>query len=493
MKLQKLASDTAVYGLSVILGRLLNYLLVPLYTSFLEADEFGDFISFYAWAPLVFIVFTYGMETTYFRFATKDGTDEKVVFNTISTLLLITTLALTLLTLPFLLEKGQMLGFAPTRLSAWLFTGIMAVDTLSVLYLARLRQRGKAFLFSVIRLITIALTILLNIFFIVWLPKWLPESSLSGLREEAIFVSNLVANALQWVVLIWFAKPFKFQLNSVLLKQVLPYGLPILVMGIPGVVNSNFSRMMLDTLLPENFYPGFSPRDILGFYGGAYSLSVIMLLLVNAYRYAADPFFFSNTKHTEFKNYLVKALNAFVMVGGGVFLIVTLNLHFADVFLRGENFLFALEAVPILLMANLVMGIYFNISIWFKVTDRTRFALIFTLSGALANIALNIWLIPEIGFMGAAWATLASYSLMALLCYLSGRKYFPVPYDLGRMVIYLVLSVVVYGLVANFAAGFWKYFWGFMAPILYIGFILIREKTIINWLKTLKSGAKSNK
>ncbi len=486
MQLKKLAGQTTIYGLSVILGRLLNYLLVPIYTPFLETGEFGNFTNFYAWAPLLFIVYTLGMETTYFRLASRPELDENRVFNTIFSTLIISTITLSLLLLPLLYHFGPMLGFASSDRIATVFILIIAVDNLSILHLARLRQRNRSLMFSGIRLATILLTISLNILYVVFRHR---VPFLQGLQEEAIFFINLFSNFIQLAFLLFFVRPYRFSISFALLPRILKYGLPIMVMGVPATLNNNFSRMFLDRLIPQGYYPGLEGREVLGIYGAAFSLSVIMMLVVQAYRYAAEPFFFSNTDHPGFRQNVARAMDYFVLIGCLIFLGVSLNLDFAYLFLRDEKFLQAVDAVPVLLMANLSLGIYSSLSIWFKVTDRTSYAIIFTTVGALLTIALNIYLIPRWGYMGAAYASLFSFGAMAISCYIIGQRKFPIPYNLGRAIFYIGLAMVLYLFISSFEEKIWT---GFVAPLAYLFVVVSVNPNLRRQLKRMAYGNKSN-
>lgn len=458
---KRLASQTAIYGISSIVGRVLNTLLTPIYTSYFAAADFGIVTGLYAYVSFLNVVFTYGLETTFFRLSSQPSVDRRAIYNRILSLLLLSTAGLTLLLLLLARLLLASLGIAPEHehFAQWMVL-TLALDAVAALPFARLRLENKARHFATIRLANIGLTMGFNLFFIVLCPLVLhssPSSWLTTLRPLIatvydpalgvgyVFLSNLLASACTLLLLLPQLRGFRFCWPSgTFLRPVLAYALPLALMGLAGMVNETLDRIMLPAWLPKNFYPGLSALAAAGVYGASYKLSIFMSLVIQAFRYAAEPFFFSQSTDKNSPATFALVLKWFTLSCALIFIAISLNVGWiGHLMLRQAEFRSGLVVVPILLLANLFLGVYYNLSVWFKLTDKTYYGTYIGLAGAVLTIVLNFLLIPVLGYLGCAWATLACYFMMATLCWWLGERHFPVPYPVVRLLIWLLVAIVL--------------------------------------------------
>ncbi|REE05991.1 oligosaccharide flippase family protein [Marinoscillum furvescens] len=446
-QLKQLAGQTVIYGASSILGRLLNYLLVPLYTAVFAVAEYGVVTELYAIVAFLNVIYTYGFETAYFRFASKSETPSHY-FNVAQTSLILTSVVLSALLALFSADIAEALEY-PGRghLVTWLAI-IMAVDAVVVVPFAKLRLQSKAVKFAGLKLMNISANIGLNLFFLVFCPWWLsmfPDSIVRWIYNEQlgvgyVFLSNLLANALY---LPFFGRAFlqvRFALGAEW-KRMLSYALPLMVMGLAGVTNEMFSRVLLKYWLPEGFYPAYTNQEILGIFGGCYKLSVFMTLAIQAFRYAFEPFFFSKSGDAQSPQLFARVMHGFVIFGAFSWMLISIFLpEVAPILLRKPSYLTALEIVPLLLGGGLFLGIYYNLSVWYKLTDKTKYGAWITVLGAVLTLLLNFILIPVLGYMGSAWTTLAVYFVMVVVSYYLGQRHYPIPYFTGKGLFYIALA-----------------------------------------------------
>ncbi len=455
--LKKLAGQTALYGLSSMIGRAINFLLVPVYTALLLPSEYGIVTELYAYAAFFNILYLLGMETTYFRFANKEGADEPHIFNQVNTQVLFGSFVI-----------SAIIFFATPSISTYLSIGnaqktaadfatyiyyvvlILFTDAALSIAFARLRMKNKAFWFASVKLMNIGVTVLLNVILLWGIPLVLRSHSVTESTKQFIlswynpndlvsyiFLSNLIANLLQLPFLLKAFRGFKFVWDTYLYKPMLVYALPLMVMGMAGMINEMLDRLILRELLPDNFYPGSSKLHALGVYGACYKLSMFMTLAIQAFRYAAEPFFFSRASDKNSPQLFADIMKWFVLVCLLIFIVVSLNLEWIKYFLN-KRYWEGLGIVPILLLANLFLGVYYNLAIWFKLTDKTYWGIYISLFGALITITGNIVLIPIFGYMGAAYVTLFCYASMALCSYMLGHNYYPIPYQTVKIGIWIV-------------------------------------------------------
>lgn len=456
--LKKLAGQTALYGLSSMIGRAINFLLVPVYTSLLVPAEYGIVTELYTYAAFFNILYLFGMETTYFRFANKEGANEPHIFNHVNTQVFLGSGFVSLIIILFTPNIAAYLNIGnyvdrTTDYVYYIYYIVLILFTDSVLAIAfaRLRLRNKAFWFASVKLMNIFLTVLFNIILLWGIPsllnsEYISEASKAFILQwydpndlvSYIFISNLLANVLQLPFLLKAFKKFRFVWDTYLYKPMLAYALPLMVMGMAGMINEMLDRLILRELLPDNFYPGSDKLHALGVYGACYKLSMFMTLAIQAFRYAAEPFFFSRASDKNSPQLFADIMKWFVLVCLLIFLVVSLNIDLVKYFLGNEKYWEGLAVVPILLLANLFLGVYYNLAVWFKLTDKTYWGIYISLIGVAITITGNILLIPLMGYLGAAWVTLACYFSVALISYRLGHKYFPVPYPIGKISAWII-------------------------------------------------------
>lgn len=454
--LKKLASQTALYGISSILGRSLNYLLVPLYTSQFLPEAFGVYTELYAYVGFLVVLLTYGMETTLFRFANQQP-DNQRIYSTALVSLLVSSLVFAMV---FTLAAGPIataMKYPNNPEYIQWFAWILALDALSALPFAKLRLENNALRFATIRLVNIGINIGLNLFFLYFAKPaydaggtgWLASCYHPTIGIGYIFIANLVASAVTFVLLLPQYRQLANGFDTATWKRMLNYGLPLVIVGFAGIINETLDRALMKYLLP---YDHDTNMHELGVYGANYKLAMLMTIFIQAYRYAAEPFFFSQANEQNSKPLFAKLLNYFALAGAFIFLLVTLFIDVFKWFIRNPEFHEGLNVVPVLLMANLFFGLYVSLSIWYKLSDKTGLGGWVALSAAGLTIALNVWWIPLYGYTGSAWATLVVYIYLALVSWMLGNKYYPVPYQMGRIAIYIVLAAGMFFLDHYFTA-----------------------------------------
>ncbi|CAG1772243.1 hypothetical protein BAC3_02437 [uncultured bacterium] len=443
--LKKLASQTAIYGLSSIFGRFLNYLLVPLYTYYFTAAEYGVVSEFYAYAGFFSVFLLFGFETGYFRFRDKENTKDKTYSTALIFILLINT-AFFLLIYFNNQWLSAALSYSEHPEYVLCFSAILILDALSAIPFARLRAENKAWRFAGIKVTEILLTIGFSLFFIVYCPKIYAQHSEfipfynPSLGVSYIFIANLIASSFKFLLLTPQLKGLFWGFDTALFKKLLVYSLPMVVIGFAGIINEMLDRALLKHLLPNDLNTNLK---MLGIYGACYKLAMLMSLFIQAFRYAAEPFFFAYADKNDAKQVYADVLKFFVIFCIAIFLLVSLYSDFFQYFI-GAEYRAGLNVVPILLLANLSLGIYVNLSIWYKLTDKTGMGAIVSLFGAVLTIALNICWIPEYGYIGSAWATLVCYASMAVISYALGQYYYPVNYSIKTLLAYISLGLLLY-------------------------------------------------
>lgn len=443
--LKRLAAQTAIYGVSSVFGRFLNYLLVPLFTYSFAPAEYGVVAEFYAYMGFLAVLLVFGLETGYFRFRADDPASAGAVYATVVRALLVANGVFVLAAVIWREPIAALLrhGAHPEYI-VWT-AAILALDSVGAAAFARLRAENRALSFALIKLVEIGANIGLNLFFIVLCRQAYeadPSSLLGQLwRPEIgigyVFLANLAASVVKLLLLsprlIGAVRGF----DRHLLKRLLRYSLPLVVVGMAGIVNEMLDRAALKYLLPGDNAANMAQ---LGIYSACYKLSILMALFIQAFRYAGEPFFFSYAKQDDARATYALVLHWFVAFCVLIMLVVGLNLDVFQYFV-GAPYREGLTVVPVLLLANLLLGVYVNLSIWYKLTDRTLLGAAVSLIGALVTVAMLLWLVPRHGYQGAAWAHLACYSVMVLLSYLLGRRFYPVPYDLKRVLGYPLLGL----------------------------------------------------
>lgn len=438
--LRKLLSQTAIYGLPTILGRLLNYLLVPLHTNIIEdTSKYGVISELYAYVAFLIVLLTFGMETAFFRFF-HDKDDKEAVFKNS----FLTVIGINLIFLFSLLLFNQDIADALLHSDhpeyIILLGIIVCIDATAALPMARLRAENKALRFSVIQFSSIAVNIGLNLFLmLVVFDKNHPEEGVLF-----ILIANLIASLVKIVGTYKDFIGIRFTFNKQLAIEMLKYAAPLVIAGFAGIINETLDRVLLKQLLYTK--AGMTLRESeaqLGIYSACYKLAMIVSILLQAYRFAAEPFFFSQAKDENKNKTYIRIMNYFVAAMCVVFLGVALNIDIFKYFI-GKPYWEGLHVVPILLIANIFLGIYFNQSIWYKLSGQTRFGAYIALVGAAFTILINVIFIPVYGYNASAWATLFVYGLQMIISYFMGQKHYPIKYNLRKFSLYLGLALLLY-------------------------------------------------
>ncbi len=403
----------------------------------------------YAYASFLMILFTYGMETAYFRFASKQQ-DNRNVFSTALLSLLISSMLFVFLFSVCSGSLADLLTGATSQSSSayqryiiW-FVIIIALDAITSIPFARLRLQNKAFRFAFIRVIGILVNIGLNLFFLLLCPKLPPDTWVHSFYNPAygveyVFISNLISSALTLVLLLPEFKGITFSIDKKLWKEMLWYALPLLVAGFAGMINETMDRILIKYLVADKS----DALVQLGIYGACYKVSILMTLFIQTFRYAAEPFFFSHAERDDAKKTYARVMHYFVITCCVIFLAVMLYMDFVKYFI-GDEFRSGLHIVPILLMANLCLGVFYNLSIWYKLTAKTQWGAYLALLGAAITLLLNFILIPRMGYTGAAWATLICYAVMMVVSYIVGQKFYHVDYHLAPVLSYIAAALLIY-------------------------------------------------
>ncbi len=468
--LKKFFKDTVIYGLATVLPRLMNFILVPLHTSKLGTTSYSDNTSFYVYAAFFNVLLTYGMETAFFRFFNKSEEKNKV-FSTTFISLSITTILFLAIVLMYNQQLAIWLNISPKYFK--ILVGLLVLDTLVVAPFAYLRATGRPIKFAAIKIANILIYVLLNYFFLWAIPRFnidFPGYNKSDLVQY-IFIANLVASIVTFLMLMPYFFKTKLEFSKSIFKQLLNYGWPIMVAGLAYVINENFDKWILPYLLG---------KDINGAYSGCYKIAMFMTIFIQAFRLGAEPFFFSHSKDVKAKETYALIMKYFVIVGSFmlVFIISYLDI-FKIALVKDESYWKAISIVPIVLLANLCLGIYFNLAIWYKLTDKTIYGMYLSIVGAIITIVFNLVMIDKIGFIASAWATLAAYGIMMIVSYLFGQRYYKVPYDTKRIVGYLMLAIILSIVSLNTNA---NYYINTFLVLLFLGSTVLFEK---NELKQL--------
>jgi len=444
--LKKLASQTAVYGLSTILGRFFNYLLVPLYTRVFTDIEYGINSEFYAYMAFFNIILTHGMETAFFRFAEKDNS--KQIFANAFLSILGVAGSFSLFIGLFGSYVSESIGYGLHPEFIYYCGAILFLDSLSAIPFALLRFQNKALRFAIIKNCNIFSLILFNLYFLLVGPFWeakfgsiLPFYE-PGMGIKSVFISNVLASLITFLLLSREILSVGFSFNYTQWRFMIAYAIPMIWVGLAGMVNETLDRVLIRMLTP-NVAEG---QSLNGIYSANYKFSIIITLFIQAFKFAAEPFFFAHAKTTEKRDLYAKVMNYFIWICLFVFLLVMFFLHYFKIFI-GTGFHEGLQVVPILLFANIFLGVYYNVSIWYKLSDNTKKGAQISLIGAVITILLNFIFIPEFGYLACAWTTFICYFVMMVLGYLWGQKYYPIPYNLPRALFYVSTALALFVLV----------------------------------------------
>jgi len=480
--LKTLFKQTFIYGLATVLPRMLSFLLVPLYTSpkvLSSPAEYGKVSVIFSYFVLFNVILAYGMETAFFRFFNKEEDKDKVV-GTSAISLIVTSLGFFALALLFQNQIAHFIDIDVKYIN--LVIWILLLDALVIIPFAWLRATQRPMRYALIKILNVAINLGLNVFFLLFLKKLSANNTaLEGIYQpnyeiNYIFIANLIASGVTLFLMFSFYIKIKYKFNSALWKTMMRYAFPVLIAGIAFSINETFDRILLKELLPSDI----AETDI-GMYSACYKIALFMTLFATAYRLGIEPYFFSHSKSENPQKNYAKILEFFVAFGSVILLTVVV---FADVLkpiiVRSEAYWEAMWIVPIILIANFCLGIYHNLSVWYKITDRTKFGAYISVFGAVVTLGLNFVLIPIMSYKGSAIATLAAYASMVLLSYYFGRKYYPIPYNLKKIGLYLIISIG-FSLV-SFYQFRENYYVGVLMLITFLVMIWILEKQIIKQL-----------
>ncbi len=445
--IKKLAGETVMYGLSSIIGRLLNMLLVPFYTRVLDTtNEYGAVIDLYATSAFIMVFFSYRMESAFFRFGTPVE-DRERSYGAGMVSLFTTTVLISGLLLFFAQPIADVLQYTQHPEYIRWFTLILAFDCLAELPFARLRLEQRPRRFVAIKLINIAVNIGMNLFWLLFCPwaahkgmNWVYAVWSPGLGVGYIFLSNLLASVVTLLLLSPQIRGIRAAFDRELWVKMVLYAAPLIIVSLAGIANEMFSRSMLKYLLPGTTQENLGQ---VGIFGANYKLAALITLFTQAYRYAAEPFFFRHAAEKDAMRTQAQVTKWFTITSAAGMLVILLFLDIVKYFIA-PKYWSGLHVVPVLLVANLLLGVYYNFSIWYRLKDRTGLGAWISIAGAVITIVLNLFLIPLYGYSGAAWVTLVCYIFMSAATWYTGQKHYPVPYEMGRMTLYVLLVIALW-------------------------------------------------
>lgn len=455
--LKKFLGQTAVYGISTVFSRLFNFILTPLFTRAYPSATYGIFTKMYAYASMINAILAFGMESTYFRYLNKHEDRKQEVYN--NSFLCIAFISLLFLVTGFVFVKpiAGYLSADPKQLPDYIkyvqyFIGILFVDAICVIPFARLRAENKAFKYSVVKFLNIGSFVGFNLFFIFIVPtiikyQWPMADWLTSWYREKwvgyVFISNLIASLVTLLLLVPEFLKLQLRFDKALFAKMFSYSWPILVANLSFIVNENLDKIVLSELLPKEM----ADHEV-GIYGAVCKIAVFMSIFITAFRLGAEPFFFSFAKNANAKKTYALILHYFVIALALLFVALIANIELLKHFISRDKthvaeYWVGLPAVPYLLFGYVCLGIYMNLSIWYRLSDQTRFGLYISIVGAVITIVMNFVLIPKYSYMGSAWVSMLAYFVMMVISYVLGQKHYPIPYDLKRIVLYLLVSTLL--------------------------------------------------
>ncbi len=482
---KELAGQTLIYGLGTIIPRVFNFLLTPLYTYVLVESNFGIIAEMYSYVAFFMVLLTFGMETTFFRYSSNATDRPKVFDNAFFTLLLTASFFLA----GFLIFRepiARLINHEQNITYLVYLAFIIFFDVVVTIPLAKLRLENKALRFSLIRIGNILINLSLNIFFYVICRNSENEFLASMYVEEVgvgyAFISNLAASFFNFLILLPAILKFRFRIDWTFLKTMLNYALPLVFVGFAGMVNEVSDKVFLKFL----YQPTSEASAQVGIYAANYKLAILMTIFIQVFKYAAEPFFFKQANEKDAKNIYSRVMTYFVIFCLAIFLMVTLYIDVFKYFI-GANYRVGLAIVPIVLLANMFLGIYYNLSVWYKINDLTRFGALISFFGMVITVVLNLWLIPIMGYMGSAVATFICYFGMMLLSYFYGRKYYKVVYDLKSLFTYFSIALLLFfiNMFLSFDNDFLNILKGSVLFIIFLLIVIKREGLSLNAIKAM--------
>ncbi|MDE7124965.1 MAG: oligosaccharide flippase family protein [Muribaculaceae bacterium] len=482
--IKSLAKDTAIYGLSSIVGRFLNWCLVPLYTILFTQAEYGVVTFVYAVVALALIILTYGMETGFFRFANHERwSDPMEVYSTALISLFVSSTVFVIGVLCFLSPVSEFMQCSGNESYILLMAVAVAIDAFTAMPFSYLRFRKRPVRFAVLRLVNIGLNIGLNLFFLllcpfIWknMPQLIDWFYQPDYAIGYIFLSNAIASVVTLIMLIPELRGFNYRFNSRLWREMMSYSIPLLVLGVAGIMNQTIDKIIFPLLYPD---PAQAMAQ-LGIYGANYKIAIVMVMFTQAFRFAYEPFIFARNKEAgngRQQSYS-DAMKFFIIFSMIIFMGVMFYIDILKYFISPKYFS-GLKVVPVIMMAEVFFGVFFNLSLWYKLTDRTIWGMYFSLLGLAVTLGLNALLVPYWGYMGCAWAAFGCYGVMMLASYFVGQKKHPVGYPLKRIGAYVTLAILSYVIGVYVFAGnsAWiDYVLRGLLIVLYVGIVVRFEK-----------------
>lgn len=444
--MKSLAKDTAIYGVSSILGKFLGWLLVPLYTYTLEKQaDYGSVTNLYAWTALLLVILTYGMETGYFRFANKDLANSDKVYGNSLISVGITSLLFVVLIVLFHHPIANILGYSTHSEFIWMLGITVAMDAFASIPFAYLRFAKRPIAFATLKFVYILLNIFLNLFFLVvcpWLMKVAPNTIAWFYNAHYgvgyVFISNIIATTIQTAIMLKYVFVAKFTFDYKLLKQIFQYSFPLLFLGIAGTANQN-----LDKILFPFMQLGEHGKADLGIYGAVSKIAMVIMMFTQAFRYAYEPFVFAKNKDKDSLSMYANAMKYFIIISLFIFLGMVLYMDIFKYIIQ-HNYWAGLAVVPVILFSFIFQGIFFNLSIWYKLTDKNKYGAWLSTIGMIIILIGNIILVPKYSYWGSAWSAFVGYFIVMLLSYFFGQKYMPIKYDFKSIGLYTGVTILFY-------------------------------------------------
>lgn len=480
--MKRLAKETAVYGLSSIVGRFLNWMLVPMYTRvFVNTGDFGVVTNFYGWTALLLVLLTYGMETGFFRFINKkEETEPMRVYATALFSVGCSSLLFMVALFSFLLPVSNAVGYEAHPEYVGMMIAIVAIDAFTCIPFAYLRYKGKAYRFAGIKILSILLNIGLNIFMLIVCPRIYehhPDAIrwfyTPGYGVGYVFVINVATTVFTFLCLLPDMLPgFRARLDITLLKRMLRYSFPILILGIAGIFNQTADKILFPFLFEDKTYA----NEQLGIYGACFKIAVVMIMFTQAFRYAYEPFIFAKNKSEDNKKAYAEAMKYFIIFALFIFLGVMFYIDILKHFV-GSAYYPGLRVVPIVMLGELFFGIYFNLSLWYKLIDQTQWGAYFSTIGCVLTVTIILLFAPTYGYMACAWASFFCNLLMMILSYFIGQKKFPIRYDMKSAVIYFIVATVLFaaGMLVPIQSEWLRLGYRTVLLFIFIGFMIKRD------------------
>ena len=450
---KKFAGQTAIYGVTTIAPRVLSFFLTPLWTSVYATGRYGILTTMFAWASILNAVMAFGMETTFFRYLTKYADNKAKVYNNAFATILFITVIFLLVTLPFVhaiaffIKVGNETSQAEFARFIVFFIAVLVIDAWCVIPFARLRAEGKPGRYGLIKTINVFVFIALNLVFIWVIPWWikhqLPLTSwINGWYEKGwvgyVFVSNVISSGITLLLLLPEFLKIRLKVDWKMLGEMFVYSWPVLVANLSFIINENADKLLLGWLLK----PNISAHEV-GIYGACAKISIFLSIFIQAFRLGAEPFFFSHAKHKNAGQTYARIMDYFVITVCVIFIALIANIEILKYFIPRKSYWVGLPVVPPLVLGYVSLGIYMNLSVWYKLSDQTKYGLYISGVGAILTLIINVVFIPRYSYMASAWASLIAYASMMVLSYIWGQKNYPIPYNFKKNLAYILTSIII--------------------------------------------------